>query len=761
MSILGNRVLRTEDPKFLTVGGSYVDDLDLDGAAYVTFVRSTAAHARIATLDTAEAARAPGVIAVVTGPEVMADLQPIKPAMAPLNQAMVRPFLAVDVVRYVGEPVAAVITEHRAQGEDAAEQVLVDYDPLPVVVDPEEAAADDIVLHADAGTNTVFEIYSGRHVADFSGCEVVVRHRIRNQKVAPCPLEVRAAAARWTAEGRLEHWATCQGAHPVRDTLASVYGLDRSKVRVITPDVGGGFGAKGSPYPEELLMGWLSKRAGRPVRWVETRSESMLNMGHGRGQVQEIEIGGTRDGKVLAYRLRVIQDSGAYPLMGAILPFMTRMMLTGVYDIPSAEITAQSVATNTTPTTAYRGAGRPEAAAAIERAMDLFAAEIGMDPAEVRRRNLVTSGAFPFKTPMGTTYDSGDYGGALDRALGAAGYDELRAEQERRRKAGDPLLLGIGLSVYVEVTGGGPSEEFAGIEVRPDGTVLARTGTSPHGQGHATAWAMLISDRLGIPVDAIEVVHGDTDLVPQGGVTGGSRSLQVGGVAMHEASGLVVDKAREVAADLLEAAVEDIVLDTGSGTFSVAGTPSVARSWADVAAGAIDRLGVPLAVEHVFHSTGATFPSGAHVAVVEVDRETGKVEVVRFVACDDAGRLLNPLIAEGQVHGGVAQGVAQALLEEVVYDDDGNPLTTNLADYAFISAAELPSFEIVHLETPTPLNELGAKGIGESGTIGSTPAVQNAVVDALAHLGVRHVDMPCTPERVWRALNAASAVPEV
>ena len=756
-SILGNRVMRKEDPKFLTSGGVYVDDVrvDLVGAATITYVRSTMASARILSIDVDEAKAAPGVLAVFTDEDVTADLGVFPSDMGVLNQDMIRPWLARDVVRYVGEPVVVVVSETRAQGVDAAELVFVDYDPLPVVVDPEEARKNETLLHEGAGTNVSFEI-PGRKPAELDACEVVVRQRIVNQRVAPCPLEVRAAAALWTDEGRLTHWASTQGPHSVRDALAKVYGLEKEGVRVISPDVGGGFGAKGATYPEELMMGWLARKVGRPVKWVETRTESMLNLGHGRGQVQDVALGGSRDGTIQAYKVHVLQDSGAYPRMGAVLPFMTRTMLTGVYDIPSAEFEATSVVTNTTPTVAYRGAGRPEAAAAIERAVDLFAREIGMDPVDVRRKNFIGNDAFPYKTRMGTTYDSGNYGGALDLALEAAGYADLRAEQQRRRDAGDRKVLGIGVSVYVEITGGGPSQEYGSIEIRPDGSVLAKTGTSPHGQGHVTSWAMLISDRTGIPMDRIDVIHGDTDVVPQGGMTGGSRSLQVGGVAMHQAAGEMVERAKQLAADLLEANPDDVVLDPRAGRFHVAGTPAIGKDWAELSAAA-SADGGSLVVEHVFNSTGATFPSGAHIAVVEVDLDTGKVTLQRLIAVDDAGRILNPLIAEGQVHGGLAQGAAQALLEEMVYDAEGNPVTSNFADYAFVSTQELPTFEIVHLETPTPLNELGAKGIGESGTIGATPAVQNAVVDAVVHLGVIHIDMPCTSERVWRAIQEVSA----
>jgi aerobic carbon-monoxide dehydrogenase large subunit len=749
MSILGNRVLRKEDPKFLTTGGVYVDDLPLPGALHVVYVRSTMASARITGVDVEEARQAPGVVAVFTGQDV--DLAPIAPSMGLLNQQMLRDWLAKDRVRFVGEPVAAIVAEERYQAADAAELVFVDYEPEPVVVDQEASAAGTALLFPEVGNNTSMELNFGRSEDLFDGCEVVIRQRIVNQRVAPCPLEVRAAAVQWGEDGRLTQWATTQGAHAVRGDLARMLQIPEDRIRVITPDVGGGFGAKIGIYPEEILLAWLSKQVGRPLKWVETRSESMMNLGHGRGQVQHVELGGTRDGRITAYRLTVLQDSGAYPSTGSVLPFMTRTMLTGVYDIPKAEFNSRSVVTNTTPTVAYRGAGRPEATAAIERMVDLFAAEIGLDPAEVRRRNLIAKDRFPFTTPVGTTYDIGDYERALDLALEAAGYDELRAEQRRRREAEERLQLGIGIAVYVEITAGpGAPAEYGAVEVRPDGRVVVRSGSSSHGQGHHTAFSMLVADRLGVELDDVEVVQGDTDVVPRGQGTMGSRSLQAGGVAVARAADQVVEKAKAVAADLLEANPDDVVLDTAEARFHVAGTPAVAKTWAEVAAAAEGGL---LGAEVDYQGVGPTYPFGAHLVVVEVDRDTGKVRVERIVAVDDAGRILNPLLADGQVHGGLAQGVAQALLEEVRYDPDGNPITSNLADYAFISAAELPSFERIMMETPTPNNELGAKGIGESGTIGSTPAVHNAVLDALAPYGVKHLDMPCTPEKVWRALN--------
>lgn len=751
----------------LTTGGTYVDDLPLDDALFVTFLRSNVAHATIVGIDVDAARAMPGVVDVVTADDI--DLDDLVPD-PPLNRAMPRPFLARGVVRFVGEPIAAVLTETREQGYDAIEAIEVDYDLLPALVDPEaglpdadgalEPAEDGValLLFPDTTDNLAMHLEARGHHADFDGCDVVLTQRMHNQRVAPAPIEPRSSAARWTDDGRLVQHFACQGVHPIRDQLARIYGLEQDQVRVICPDVGGGFGAKAAPYPEGLLLGWLARRAGRPVRWMDTRTENMVGMGHGRGQVQHVTIGGSRDGRILGYKLDVVQDAGAYPSMGAVLPWMTRTMLTGVYDVRNAEFSARSVVTTTTPTVAYRGAGRPEAAAAIERAVDLFATEIGMDPAEVRRRNLIPPDAFPYTTAMKTVYDSGDYEGALDRVLAAAGYDELRAEQRRRRADGHGPLLGIGLATYVEITALGGGGDHATVEIRADGSALVTTGSNPYGQGHHTSWAMLVSDRLGIPMDRIDVVHGDTDIVPHGTITGGSRSVQIAGSSIHDAAGKVLELAKQRAADLLEAAVEDIVLtdeDTASGgstRFHVTGTPAISVGWDDVAAGEQPLVGLS-----DFAAASPTFPFGAHLAVVEVDAETGKVDLVRLVAVDDAGRILNPMIAEGQVHGGLAQGAAQALLEEVRFDEDGNPLTTNFADYAIITATELPAFERVLMETPTPVNELGAKGIGESGTIGATPAVQNAVVDALAHLGVRHVDMPASPERVWRAIQDATA----
>jgi carbon-monoxide dehydrogenase large subunit len=759
VSILGTRVLRTEDPGFLTTGAVYTEDVQderLAGACHVHFVRSTVAHAKIGGIDISAAKDAAGVVAVFTGKDLAeAGVGPVRPMMPNMNQQMLQPLLATDVVRFVGEPVAVVVTEEPYQGEDAIELVDVDYDPLPAVVDPVAARDGGTLLFPEAGTNVVvkFGDEAGLREDLFDGCEVVASATIVNQRVAPAPMETRAAAAVWGEDGRLTAWIPNQGAQGTKMAIAGMLGLKPDQVRIITPDVGGAFGAKFGADPEHAVTCWVARQLGRPARWSETRNENLLAMTHGRAQRQKVTIGGTRDGTVLAYRLEILQDCGAYPKIGAFLPSLTILMAPGPYAIGRAEAVATSVVTNTTPVGAYRGAGRPEATAAIERAIDLFAAEAGVDPAEVRRKNLLPAFTEPHKTAFGAVYDSGDYVTALEKALAAAGYEGLRAEQARRRAAGEVLQLGIGLSSYVEITGpggeaGGPNENGT-VEVHPDGTATILTGTSPHGQGHATVWAMLASEELGIPIEKITVKWGDTDLVPRGGGTGGSRSLQLGGAAVRQASRELLDVARERAAAALEARAADLVFDTGASAVTVKGDPDISVPLARLAES--ERL----FVHSVFTAPGPTFPFGTHVAVVEVDTETGKVFLRRMVTVDDAGTVINPLLAEGQRHGGIAQGAAQAFLEEVVYDADGNPLTATLADYPFLSATEVPSFELAEMETPTSYNPLGAKGIGEAGTIGATPAVQNAVIDAVSHLGVRHIDMPTSPQRVWRAIQAA------
>ena len=746
-SILGTRVKRIEDPKMLTAGGSYINDLRLDGALHVTYVRSTMAHARLRSVDVEGARSVEGVVAVYTFADL--DMAPSPPMMAFMNQAMLRPMLAHDTVRFVGEPIVAILAETREAGADAAEFVSIDYDPLPVIVDPEVALTNELLLFPEVGTNVVCEIPRANDDDIFADCEVVVEARIVNHRLAPAPMEPRVAAAVWDGT-RLTQWSAGQGVFGAQGGIARLNGLDISKVRIITPDVGGSFGAKGGTSPEELLVGWLSCKHSRPVRWLETRTENMTAMAQGRAQIQYAKLGGTRDGRLLAYSLKVIQESGGYPSLAALLPTFTKLMASGTYAIPKISAEAVTVLTNTTPVGAYRGAGRPEATAAMERMIDMYASEIGMDPGDLRRRNVIAPSAFPYATQTGASYDSGEYALALDRALDAAGYAALRGEQAQRRRNGDRMLLGIGMASYVEVTNPMGSGEWASIEVKNDGGAIVRSGVSAHGQGLGTAFVMLASERTGIPIEQMEYRQSDTDEIPRGGGTGGSRSLQVGGSAVCGATDLLVEHARQLAADQLEANLDDIVLDLDTGNFHVVGTPAKTIGWGEIARAQDE----PLSKEFDFKPEGATFPFGAHVAVVEVDRDTGQVTVQRLVAVDDCGTIVNPLLADGQVHGGLAQGIAQALLEEVRFDDLGNPLTANFADYAIISAAELPSFERHPMQTPTPRNPLGAKGIGESGTIGSTPAVQNAVIDALAHLGTRHLDMPFTAERVWREINA-------
>jgi carbon-monoxide dehydrogenase large subunit len=756
MSILGNRVTRSEDPRFITGTATFGDDVEAQGAMHATFVRSILPHARITSIDTSAVGSIPGARAF-TAADV--GLDPLPHAMPGLNEKMVRPLIAGDVARFAGEIVAVVVTEDRLQGPDAAELVVVDVDELPAVPDPRSALDREVRLFPEAGTNVCAEFPAEEPDAGlFEDCEVVVTTSFHSQRLASCPMECRVAVASWGEDGRLTQWATVQTPHATRDGLAAALGVEPSLVRVRVPDVGGGFGPKGGAAPEDILVAWLARELGRPVRWTETRTENMLALGHGRAQHQELTLGGDRDGTLKAYRMEILQDAGAYPDIGAILPMLTKMCASGPYALPKIEVDAKSVVTNTTPLTAYRGAGRPEATQAIERAIDVFSLEAGLDPADVRRRNLIPADAFPYATASGARYDSGDYEKALDLALEHAGYQELRAEQKRRRESNGAPQIGIGLCVYIEITNGFAEPEWGSVEITSEGGATVRTGLGPTGQGHQTALAMLAADRLGLPLEAISVQHGDTDLIPRGTGTYGSRSLQAGGAAVSGAAIKVAERAKERAADELEASPADIRLDADRGVFHVAGVPGRTVSWAQLATSldADDRLG-ELAVEEDFKPQAPTWPFGAHLAVVEVDTETGKVKLVRIVCVDDCGTVLNPLLVDGQRHGGIAQGVAQALMEEFAYDERGNPMTDNFVTYSPISAAELPAFELVSMETPTPVNPLGAKGIGESATIGSTSAAHNAVIDALTPLGVRDVQMPTTSQRVWEAIQAATA----
>jgi carbon-monoxide dehydrogenase large subunit len=758
-NVIGQRVRRREDPRFLTGTGQYVDDLDLPGALRVTFVRSDWAHARIVSIDATAAAALPG-IQVFTAADVDLGSFPLPPFLG-IDAGMHRPLIASDKVRFVGDIVAAVLSESRDEGVDAAELVQVEYDPLPVVTDPREALRDDVLLFEDVGTNICLHRPAGSTGESlFDGCDVRTSGTLISPRLSACPLEPRSSAARLGDDGRLTVWLSTQTPHQDRDGLAGNLGMAPDQVRVLAPDVGGGFGGKGLDV-EDVLVAWLARATGRPVRWTETRSEHMVAMHHGRAQQLEFTLGGDRDGHIQALRLSILQDAGAYPGLGAFLPNLTALMASGVYRIPKIEVEINAVVTNTTQIAAVRGAGRPEATQMLERAMDLFAADVGLDPAEVRRRNFIPADAFPYTTAAGAHYDCGDYERALDLALEQAGYEDLRREQSRRRAEGSPLQLGIGLSTYVEITNGIGETEFGAVEITAGGEAIVKTGSFSQGQGHETTFAQIVAERLGLPIERVTVIKGDTDRVARGTGTYGSKSTQIGGAAAEKASEEVVERAKRLVAEELEANPEDMVLDLDAGRFHVTGAPEPGRTWGELA-GRLEADGklAELSAETDFTAAQPTFPFGAHVAVVEVDTETGSVDLQRLIAVDDAGRIINPLVAEGQVHGGLAAGIAQALHEELTYDEDGNPVNANLVTYCFPAAPEFPFFELVEMETPTPINPLGAKGIGESGTIGATPAVHNAVIDAVAHLGVRHIDMPVNGERVWRAVQEAGRQPD-
>ena len=761
-SILGSAVKRREDPRLVTGQGRYVDDMPAAGALHAVFVRSPLAHARITSVDSAAARALPGVAAIFVASDLGLEA---RPGFAPIGRAFAKPPLAEGVVRFVGDPVAVVLAETREQAADAAAAVHVELEPLPHVIESAAALAEGApLLYPEHGSNLAFvNAYGGDNGDILAGADVVVRGRFVNQRLAPVPVETHAVLVVPDADNRgLQVWVSSQTPFQVRDTIAEALGLEERQVHTRSLDVGGGFGAKAGVHLEEVVVAAAARRLRKPVKWMETRSENMVAMTHGRGQVQEIELGASRDGKLVGLRARVLADAGAYPAIGAFLPLLTGKMACGVYLIPKIDFAARSAATNTTTTAAYRGAGRPEAAAMIERAMDMLAVELKMDPVELRRRNLIPKDRFPFQTQDGFTYDSGDYAKAMDEAVRLAGYSELRKEQARRREVGDQRLLGIGVSVYVEITAVGATSEWSSVEMGPDGQVLVLCGTTNYGQGHETSLAQIAAAELQVPFESVRVIESDTLLIKRGDGSVGSRSMQLGGSAVHNAAGAVRAKAMRIAAHLLEVSADD--LEFKEGRFGVLGVPTSGVGWAEVAAASADSSTLPedidpgLRADLDFVQDGATFPFGAHICVVEVDAETGSVSILKHVAVDDCGRLINPLLAEGQVHGGVAQGIAQALFEEVVFDAEGNPLTSSLIDYTVPMATEMPEMITAHTVTPSPLNPLGAKGIGESGTIGSTPAVQNAVIDALSHLGVRHIDMPLTAEKVWRAIQERSSV---
>ena len=743
-SILGTTVRRVEDPDLLVGASTFVGNLRREGLQHAVFVRSPVAHARLVSIDTEPAASAPGVTRVLIGPDLEGRLMPPFGLVGP--DSLNRPPLAVDKVRYVGEPVALVVAGTRAEAVDAAELVEVEYDELPVVTDMERALDDGATLQfEDLGSNIAGSRKDDDQSDPWPVGARVVRVRMENQRVSAAPLEGHVILVE-PGDGELTVHLATQQPHMARDQIAAFTGLPVDRVRVVTPHVGGAFGGKAGAVAEHAAVVAAAQALGRPVAWAETRSETMLSM-HSRGQVQYAELGLDDEGRFLGMRLRLVGDCGAYGgFGGGNVLGGTYLMTQGVYRLPAIRYAAIAALTNTAPMGAFRGAGRPEAAALVERLVDIAADELDLLPEEIRRRNLIPSADFPFDTVTGARYDVGDFDLALREALRIADVDAARAEQSRRREAGTEKQLGVGISTFVEITGFA-GEEFGSVEVHEDGSVTVMAGTSAHGQGHATSFGMIVSDRLGIPMDRIHFVQSDTALVRSGGGTGGSRSLQLGGSAVGGAADVVLERAREVAAQLLEAAAADIeAVDDG---FGVRGT-AARVSWAEVAS----RTG-GLAGTYDFVSDAATFPFGAHVSIVEVDTETGYVTPLRHIAVDDCGRVLNPLLVRGQQHGGVLQGVSQALWEHFEYDDAGNPLTSTFVDYAIPTAADAISWEVSNTQTPTPVNPLGAKGIGEASTIGSTPAVQNAVVDALSHLGVRHIDLPCTPQRVWRAIEQA------
>ena len=782
---VGERVLRKEDPKLLTGQGRYLDDLAVPGMVWMSVIRSPLAHARINSIDL-EAARAmPGVVAALTGEDLAGEWAGPLPCVWPVTEGikMSEHFpVTKDKARYLGDAVAVVVAETREAAEDAAEAVVVDYETLPAVTDLEAAMAEGAPLvHDQLGTNKSFtwvHAGTGDVAAVIASAPVVVRERYLQPRLIPNAMEARGVLAQAVpGTGEYIVWSATQIPHVLRLLLAMTVGISESKLRVIAPDVGGGFGSKLDVYAEEALCLALARRLGRPVKWVEGRSENYVATTHGRGQIQEIELAATAEGKLLGIRVNLLTDMGAYfQLLTPGIPMLGAWLYSGCYTANAYRFEYTGIFTNETPTDAYRGAGRPEAAYAIERAMDSLARKVDRDPAEVRRMNLMP--AFANATPSigGLNFDSGNYEATLDRALELADYDALRKEQERRRAHGNGKLLGIGLSTYIELCGWAPSQvvgalryagggwDAANVRVLPTGKAVVTTGTSPHGQGHVTSWSQIVADALGLGLDDIDVLYGDTATAPLGLDTYGSRSLPVGGIAVYLAAQKVVEKARQIAAHELE--VAEVDLDYEAGRFSVKGAPDRARSIGQLAFSAWNAHNLPPGVEPSLEGTATydppnlTFPSGTHVCVVEVDSETGKVEIVKYVAVDDCGNVVNPMIVDGQLHGGIAQGIAEALYEEAVYDPNGVLLTSSMMSYAIPSAVEIPPVTLDRRVTPSTTNPMGVKGIGEAGTIASPPAVVNAVVDALAPLGVTQIDKPCTPERVWRAIRAAgSAAP--
>ncbi|HET9093009.1 MAG TPA: molybdopterin cofactor-binding domain-containing protein [Acidimicrobiales bacterium] len=776
--VLGTRLVRREDPELLTGEARFVADLKVSGTLHLALVRSPMAHARIASVDVSPALEVPGVVAAYSGADLEGEWAGPLPCAWPVTDDMRQPAhlpLAAREVCYVGDAVAVVVAESEYAARDGAEAVLVDYDPLPVVVDLEAAEADRALAHEELGTNTsyVWELKPDEAAVEaaFAGAAHVVEGRYVQQRLIPSAIEPRGVVVvPQPFGGEYTVYSATQIPHILKVMLAVTTGVPETSLRVVAPSVGGGFGSKLNVYAEEVLALVLARKLKRPVRWIETRSEATQATIQGRGQIQQIELAADERGRIQAVRVRLLADMGAYlQLVTPGVPLLGAFLYTGVYDVPAYSFSCRSLFTNLTPTDAYRGAGRPEATYAIERAIDVLATRVGVDPAEIRRRNYIRPEQFPYSSAAGLVYDSGAYEAALDKALQLAGYEQLRAEQARRREAGERHQIGIGLSSYMEMCGLAPSRvlaslrysaggwEAATVRILPTGKVQVVTGTAPHGQGHETSWSMIAADRLGISPDDVEVLHSDTAVAPYGLDTYGSRSLSVGGVAVAIATDRVIDKARQIAAHQLEIAPED--LEYSDGEFRAKGSPERSMALGAVAFEAFTAHNLPdglepnLEASSHFDPPNFTFPFGTHVCVVEIDTETGGVELDSYVAVDDCGNQVNPLIVEGQVHGGITQGVAQALFEKASYDDQGNLLTSTLMDYLVPAASELPSFVTGTTVTPSPTNLLGVKGVGEAGTIGATPAVINAVVDALSTYGIDDIEMPATPERVWRVIE--------
>jgi carbon-monoxide dehydrogenase large subunit len=775
-TFVGRAMRRKEDPRMITGRGRYVDDVVLPGMLYMAVVRSPEAHARIVSIDASAARERPGVQGVFTGEDL--DLQaPIPMAWAPPGVEVRTPEywpLAKGEVNHVGQAVAVIVGDDKYGVVDAVQDVFVEYDPLPVVVDPERALEPGSPLvHEDLGTNQTHEwsIGGGDMEAAWREADVIVERRIVNHRTAGAPIEPRACVADHRA-GELTLHLTSQNPHLIRLFMAGELGLSEDKIRIVAPDVGGGFGVKIMHYGEEIVAAWASMRLGRPVKWTETRSEHLSATIHGRDQVDYVKVGATRDGTITGLECRAIADLGAYfTLLTPFIPCFTGFVISGCYRIPNLSFTVRGAFTNKMATDATRGAGRPEATHLIEVTIEQLAAELGMDPLELRRRNFIPKEDFPAEVAIGITYDSGDYHGSLDRLLEHVDVDAFRREQAELRQRG--VHRGIGFSTWMEICGLAPSRvvgpsgvglqagfwESAVVRVHPSGSVTVFTGTAPHGQGHDTGFAQIVADRVGTTPDQVEVIHGDTATGPMGMGTYGSRSLAVGGESAARAAGKVADKARRIAAHQLEAAPEDVELVDGR--FAVRGSPDKGMTLAEVAGAAYIPENLPEGMEPGLEETtfydpeNFVFPFGAHACIVEVDVETGKVDIVRYVSVDDCGPAINPLLIEGQIHGGIVHAIGQALYERIHYDDEGQLITGTFVDYALPSAADVPSFETDRTETPSPVNSLGVKGVGEAGTIAASPAIVNAVIDALRPLGVDYLDMPLSPQRVWSAVQEA------